>query len=60
VADSGPGLPEGFRPGSSGLGTQIVLAMVVGELRGRIRWTSPPGGGTEVVLDAVLQTPGGL
>jgi len=59
VADTGAGLPEGFKPGSSGLGTQIVLAMVVGELRGRIEWTSPPGGGTEVVLDALIQTPGG-
>jgi two-component sensor histidine kinase len=55
VADRGAGLPEGFRPGSSGLGTQIVLAMVAGELRGRIRWTSPPEGGTEVVLEASLQ-----
>src|SRR5204862_2514529 len=41
VSDDGVGLPAQFAPGSDGLGTQIVQALVGGELRGRIAWSSP-------------------
>ncbi len=58
VIDDGPGLPEGFAPGRQGLGTQIVQALVAGELSGSIDWTSNPGGGTRVVLRARLQEGG--
>ncbi len=54
VRDDGAGLPQGFRPGATGLGTQIVQALVAGDLHGRINWHSPAGGGTEVVIDMVL------
>jgi two-component system, sensor histidine kinase PdtaS len=43
VEDDGPGLPEGFRPGARGLGTQIVSALVTGELRGSIDWRAGDG-----------------
>lgn len=55
VVDDGLGLPEGFSPGTSGLGTQIVEALVVGELRGDIHWLPADGGGTRVVLEAVVR-----
>ncbi|MFZ5872735.1 MAG: sensor histidine kinase, partial [Actinomycetota bacterium] len=55
VADDGAGLPEGFSPSGGGLGTQIVQALVHGELRGRIDWRRRPGGGTEVVLHVRLR-----
>ncbi|GAB2676033.1 histidine kinase N-terminal domain-containing protein [Thalassiella azotivora] len=55
VADDGPGLPEGFTPGTGGLGTQIVSALVTGELRGSIRWADGDGGGTEVVVEVRLR-----
>jgi two-component sensor histidine kinase len=55
VADDGRGLPEKFVPGVDGLGTQIVQALVGGELRGRIGWTSPPEGGTVVTVDVTLR-----
>src|SRR3954452_8968363 len=55
VADDGRGLPEKFVPGVDGLGTQIVQALVGGELRGRIGWTSPPEGGTLVTVDVTLR-----
>ncbi len=55
VADDGRGLPEKFVPGADGLGTQIVQALVGGELRGRIGWTSPPEGGTVVTVDVTLR-----
>jgi two-component sensor histidine kinase len=58
VRDDGAGLPENFRAGEDGLGTQIVQALVGGELRGRITWTSPPQGGTEVVVEVTLRVPG--
>ncbi len=43
VSDDGRGLPDGFRPGASGLGTQIVSALVQ-DLRGSIEWTGRDGG----------------
>jgi len=55
VQDDGGGLPKGFAPGRSGLGTQIVQALVGGEMRGRIAWQSPPEGGTAVVVEVTLQ-----
>ncbi len=50
VRDNGPGLPKRFSPGAGGLGTQIVTALVSGELGGTIEWSSPPEGGTLVEL----------
>jgi two-component sensor histidine kinase len=55
VSDDGIGLPHGFAPGSDGLGTQIVQALVGGELRGRIGWSSPPEGGTRVTVQVTLR-----
>ena len=48
VADDG----LGFEPGTpmSGLGTQIVLQMVRGELNGSIEWTRRDEGGTLVTV----------
>jgi two-component system, sensor histidine kinase PdtaS len=54
VADDGVGMPEGFRvgargPDGGGLGSQIVQTLVLGELRGDIRWERrEPGPGTAV------------
>ncbi len=59
VVDDGPGLPDGFAPGRQGLGTQIVQALVAGELSGSIDWSANPGGGTRVVVRARLREPGG-
>jgi two-component sensor histidine kinase len=56
VRDDGVGLPEGFTAGVSGLGTQIVQALVSGEMRGRITWENVPEGGTEVIVEVTLQT----
>jgi two-component system, sensor histidine kinase PdtaS len=61
VSDDGAGLPPGFAPGADGLGTQIVQALVGGELRGRIAWSSPPEKGTHVTVEVTLRagsTPG--
>jgi two-component sensor histidine kinase len=55
VTDDGRGLPADFRPGSDGLGTQIVQALVSGELRGRIDWSGRPEGGTRVAVDVTLR-----
>jgi len=55
VCDDGVGLPEGFAPGADGLGTQIVQALVSGEMRGRIQWSGPPGGGTAVRVEVTVQ-----
>jgi two-component sensor histidine kinase len=55
VQDDGCGLPPDFRPGQDGLGTQIVQALVGGDMRGRITWHSPDSGGTEVVVDVVVR-----
>jgi len=57
VADDGVGIPEGAGAGT-GLGTQIVSTLVVNELRGTIEWKPRAGGGTEVVLQVALRTPG--
>jgi two-component sensor histidine kinase len=57
IRDDGRGLPEGFTAGGSGLGTQIVQALVSGEMRGRITWQGAPEGGTEVIVEVTLQVP---
>jgi two-component system, sensor histidine kinase PdtaS len=56
IQDDGAGLPEGFSAGASGLGTQIVQALVGGEMNGRISWASPPAGGTEVTIEVTIRT----
>jgi two-component sensor histidine kinase len=51
VADSGKGLPPGFRlEGGERLGLQIVRTLVTGELRGSIELRDRAGGGTEAML----------
>jgi two-component sensor histidine kinase len=55
VRDDGDGLPEGFTDESAGLGTQIVKALVGGDMRGRIEWSSLAEGGTEVSVDVTLR-----
>jgi two-component sensor histidine kinase len=51
VADTGKGLPEGFRlEGSERLGLQIVRTLITGELRGTLELRDRSGGGTEAVL----------
>lgn len=54
VVDDGAGLPEGKGEGT-GLGTQIVSTLVRNELGGSIAWRGRPGGGTSVVIEAVLR-----
>ena len=54
VADNGPGLPSGWRPGVAGLGTQIVEQLVRTELDGTISWEGPEEGGTRVIIRASL------
>ncbi len=54
VTDDGAGLPGGFRPGGSGLGTQIVQALVE-DLRGSITWTDAEPSGTRVRFVARLR-----
>ncbi|WP_261164730.1 sensor histidine kinase [Microbacterium sp. Marseille-Q6965] len=53
VRDTGAGLPAGQV--GRGLGTQIVRTLIQGELGGSIDWTSPEGGGTEVIVDIPLR-----
>jgi len=55
VRDDGVGLPPTFQAGRDGLGTQIVQALVGGEMRGRITWVSPPDGGTQVEVEVTLR-----
>jgi two-component system, sensor histidine kinase PdtaS len=55
VSDNGVGLPANFTAGASGLGTQIVQALIAGEMRGRITWSQPPEGGAQVTVDVTLQ-----
>ncbi len=54
VADDGRGLPEGFNPSRSGLGTQIVTSLVQ-DLRGRITWERAEPRGTVVRFVARLR-----
>ncbi len=54
ITDDGVGLPEGFRPGTSGLGTNIVQTLLA-DLRGSITWRAAPGGGTQVRFHALLR-----
>ena len=54
ILDDGQGLPEGFKPGRSGLGTQIVRAFVQ-DLKGSISWEARPEGGTRVSFTARLR-----
>ena len=54
VADDGRGLPGGFNPGRSGLGTQIVTSLVQ-DLRGRITWERAEPRGTVVRFVARLR-----
>jgi two-component sensor histidine kinase len=54
IGDNGKGLPVDFRAGDDGLGTQIVQALVSGEMRGRITWHSPAEGGTDVTVEVTL------
>lgn len=50
VSDNGVGLAEGLRPGSgSGLGLKI-LAVFAEQMRGKLLFTRPDGGGTEIRL----------
>jgi two-component sensor histidine kinase len=54
ITDDGVGLPEDFRPGGSGLGTQIVQSLVQ-DLRGRIVWEAASPRGTRVRFVARLR-----
>ncbi|MDY6055903.1 sensor histidine kinase [Micrococcus sp.] len=52
-AAAGAPAPEAAFPGSSaagGLGLRIVHTLVEGELRGSIRWSTTPGGGTRATV----------
>ena len=55
VADDGAGLPEGFDPAGSGLGTQIVTSLI-SDLRGRITWENAKPRGTTVRFVARLRS----
>ena len=57
VRDDGAGLPDDFEAGGSGLGTQIVKALISGEMQGRIDWEQGPDGGTVVRLDVTVLKP---
>ena len=54
ITDDGVGLPAGFRPGASGLGTQIVESLVQ-DLRGRITWGPADPKGTQARFVARLR-----
>jgi two-component sensor histidine kinase len=54
ITDDGAGLPDGFSPGRSGLGTQIVQSLVQ-DLRGRIVWKAAVPRGTEARFVARLR-----
>ena len=54
VTDDGAGLPVGFNPAGSGLGTQIVTSLVQ-DLRGRITWENAKPHGTTVRFVARLR-----
>ena len=52
VSDNGRGLAGGEL--GEGLGTQIIKTLIEGELRGSIKWFSPPDGGTKVSISIPL------
>ncbi|SDP24523.1 Two-component sensor histidine kinase, contains HisKA and HATPase domains [Pedococcus dokdonensis] len=54
ITDDGAGLPGDFKPGGSGLGTQIVQSLVQ-DLRGRISWDAAKPRGTRVRFIARLR-----
>ena len=54
ITDDGVGLPADFKPGGSGLGTQIVQSLVQ-DLRGRIAWDAAKPRGTRVRFIARLR-----
>ena len=54
ITDDGAGLPGDFKPGGSGLGTQIVQSLVQ-DLRGRITWEAAQPHGTRVRFIARLR-----
>ena len=54
ISDDGVGLPKDFRPGTSGLGTQIVESLVQ-DLRGRIVWEQAEPHGTRARFVARLR-----
>ncbi len=54
VVDNGTGIPDHFRPGTSGLGTQIVQSLVQ-DLRGSIEWSTAVPHGTRVEFTARLR-----
>jgi two-component sensor histidine kinase len=54
ITDDGVGLPDDFKPGGSGLGTQIVQSLVQ-DLRGRITWEAAKPRGTRVRFIARLR-----
>ncbi|MBK7722834.1 MAG: histidine kinase N-terminal domain-containing protein [Austwickia sp.] len=54
VSDDGAGLSRAIEPGGSGLGTQIVTALVQ-DLRGRIQWEARSPQGTQVEFLARLR-----
>lgn len=54
ITDDGAGLPSDFKPGGSGLGTQIVQSLVQ-DLRGRITWDAAKPRGTRVRFIARLR-----
>ena len=59
VTDDGAGLPVGFDPAGSGLGTQIVTSLVQ-DLRGRITWENAKPRGTTVRFIARLRPTKGV
>ncbi len=58
VADNGVGLPEDFDLDSTAsLGLQIVRALVVAELGGRLEIAPQSGGGTMVLVEVPVELP---
>lgn len=58
VSDNGQGLPEGAEPNRSGLGMQIVEALI-SDLRGQIRWETAEPHGTVVRFTVRLRSSSG-
>jgi two-component sensor histidine kinase len=57
VEDDGEGLPEGFNLAESGLGLQIVRALVGSELHGKINISSGASNGGNRGVTAVVDIP---